>query len=243
MDKRLKSIAENYDNLVIGLDDTFRFHCKICGNCCIHREDIILNPKDIYNVAKALDKEPHEIVAEYCETYLGQSSKMVLVRLTPRGSVKRCPFLSNLKCSIHKYKPTVCALYPLGRSLKAPRNGCKNILNAKVEYIFQKPTCGDASETHSVREWLSEFNLLEDEEYFKTWMQLAVDLGNTIRRVEDECSTDVVEALAASVLASIYLDYNTSEPFMPQFLRNEKEYRKTLSELLQQFGIPNKLNS
>jgi hypothetical protein len=126
--------------------------------------------------------------------------------------------------------------------MKAPKNGSKNILNAKVEYIFQKPTCGDASETHSVRDWLSEFNLLEDEEYFKTWMQLVADLGKTIRRVEDECSPDVVEALATSVLVSIYLDYNTSEPFMPQFLKNEKDYRKTLSELLHQFGIPNELN-
>ncbi len=242
MDNRLKSIMDNYDSMVVGLDDTFRFHCKMCGKCCTHREDIMLNPQDVYRIAKALNKEPAEIVTEYCDTYLGQSSRMVIVRFLPQGSVKRCPFLKNQKCSIHKSKPTVCALYPLGRSMKAPKNGSKNILNAKVEYIFQKPTCGDASETHSVRDWLSEFNLLEDEEYFKTWMQLVADLGKTIRRVEDECSPDVVEALATSVLVSIYLDYNTSEPFMPQFLKNEKDYRKTLSELLHQFGIPNELN-
>ncbi len=242
MDNRLKTIMDNYDSMVVGLDDTFRFHCKMCGKCCTHREDIMLNPQDVYRIAKALNKAPAEIVSEYCDTYLGQSSRMVIVRLLPQGSVKRCPFLKNQKCSIHKSKPTVCALYPLGRSMKAPKNGSKNILNAKVEYIFQKPTCGDASETHSVRDWLSEFNLLEDEEYFKTWMQLVADLGKTIRRVEDECSPDVVEALATSVLVSIYLDYNTSEPFMPQFLKNEKDYRKTLSELLHQFGIPNELN-
>lgn len=45
MDERLKYITDNFDNLHIGLDDTFRFHCDQCGKCCIDREDILLNPK------------------------------------------------------------------------------------------------------------------------------------------------------------------------------------------------------
>lgn len=33
-------------------DDTFTFHCTQCGKCCIHREDILLSPKDLFNIAK-----------------------------------------------------------------------------------------------------------------------------------------------------------------------------------------------
>ena len=166
MDNRLKTIMDNYESMVVGLDDTFRFHCKMCGKCCTHREDIMLNPQDVYRIAKALNKAPAEIVTEYCDIYLGQSSRMVIVRLLPQGSVNRCPFLKDQKCSIHKAKPTVCALYPLGRSMKAVNDGRARITEAQVEYICQRPTCGDTSETHSVREWLSEFGLLEDEEFF-----------------------------------------------------------------------------
>ena len=50
MDERLKYITDNFDNLHIGLDDTFRFHCDQCGKCCIDREDILLNPKDVFNI-------------------------------------------------------------------------------------------------------------------------------------------------------------------------------------------------
>lgn len=47
MDNRLKNIVENYDSMRIGMDDTFRFHCTMCGKCCIEREDILLNPYEI----------------------------------------------------------------------------------------------------------------------------------------------------------------------------------------------------
>ena len=54
MDERLKYITDNFDNLHIGLDDTFRFHCDQCGKCCIDREDILLNPKDVFNISREL---------------------------------------------------------------------------------------------------------------------------------------------------------------------------------------------
>ena len=46
-DKRLKEIVENLDDMKIGLDDSFKFHCTMCGRCCVNRADILLTPKDI----------------------------------------------------------------------------------------------------------------------------------------------------------------------------------------------------
>lgn len=54
MDERLKYIAENYEQMKIGPDDPFRFHCKECGKCCIHREDILLSPHDLFRAAREL---------------------------------------------------------------------------------------------------------------------------------------------------------------------------------------------
>lgn len=47
MDNRLKEIVDNFDSLKIGVDEPFRFHCTMCGKCCINREDILLTPRDI----------------------------------------------------------------------------------------------------------------------------------------------------------------------------------------------------
>ena len=52
MDNRIKEIVENFDHLKIGLDDPFKFHCTMCGKCCINREDILLTPRDIYNMSR-----------------------------------------------------------------------------------------------------------------------------------------------------------------------------------------------
>ena len=60
MDQRLQHIVEHYDEMCIGTDEHFRFHCKQCGKCCINREDILLNPKDLYNISKELGlPNPH----------------------------------------------------------------------------------------------------------------------------------------------------------------------------------------
>lgn len=52
MDNRLKEIVDNFDSLKIGLDEPFRFHCTMCGKCCINREDILLTPRDMYSMVK-----------------------------------------------------------------------------------------------------------------------------------------------------------------------------------------------
>lgn len=116
---------------------------------------------------------------------------MVIVRLRPRGSIKQYPFLKEPKCSINNSKPTVCALYPLGRSLRAGESNGAGTMQAEVNYIFQNPTCCDISEIHTVRQWLNQFDFLTDEEYFKTWMQLIADCWITASALEGLCSEEV----------------------------------------------------
>ena len=102
MDDRLKYIGEHLEEMLIGPDEKFRFHCTQCGKCCINREDILLNPKDLYNIAATLSISQEEAVKQYCETYMGGTSRLPIVRLRPQGSIKRCPLLKDRKCMVHK---------------------------------------------------------------------------------------------------------------------------------------------
>ena len=113
----IKELKEQLGYEEIGLDDTFTFHCTQCGKCCIHREDILLSPKDLFNIAKKFQITPAEALEQYCETYIGCNSRFPIVRLRPQGSVKRCPLLKDQKCLVHDVKPTVCAMFPIGRYL------------------------------------------------------------------------------------------------------------------------------
>lgn len=74
MDPRLKHIVDHYDTFKIGPDEPFPFHCVQCGKCCVHREDILLNPQDLFRMAKHLGQTPKDVVIHYCEVYTGPDS-------------------------------------------------------------------------------------------------------------------------------------------------------------------------
>lgn len=226
MDERLKDIVEHLETMKIGLDEPFRFHCTMCGKCCINREDILLSPKDIYSMSKELGIKPEEIFEKYCEVYVGQDSRVPIVRLKPRGSVKRCPLLKNRKCMVHQAKPTVCAMFPVGRCIVStnPKEGLKDVSQGQFQYIFSNPECGDGSETHTVREYLESFGIPVEDDFFLKWQQAVLDMGNFFRKIEKIVSQETMELVWTATFTGIYLHYDTGQEFMPQFEDNIKNF-------------------
>lgn len=225
MDNRLKEIVDNFDKMKIGVDEPFKFHCTMCGKCCIHREDILLTPKDMYRMAKKLGITPEELFEQYCETYIGSDSRIPIVRLKPRGSVRRCPLLKDRKCSLHDAKPAVCAMFPIGRCLMmdAKTSSPEHITTDDIQFIFTAPGCGDDSETHTVREWLSEFDIPIEDEFFVKWQHTIVELGKLMREAEKICSEHTMEMAWTAAFVALYLGYDMKKEFLPQFERNSED--------------------
>ena len=224
MDNRLQYIAENLDAMTIDVDEPFKFHCDMCGKCCIHREDILLNAKDIYNMAKELQMEPVDMFKKYCETYIGESSRIPIVRIKPRGSIKRCPLMKEHKCSVHKAKPTVCAMFPIGRCIKMDASNQNVEINTSdIRYIFTDPGCGDNSETHTVREWLGEFGIPLEDEFFLAWNRMISELGAIFHKGEKVLSEEGMMTAWNLTFVKIYLDYDMTKEFLPQFKENAEE--------------------
>lgn len=217
---------DHFETMKIGLDEPFKFHCNMCGKCCINREDILLSPKDIYNMSKELQLSTEDLFKQYCEVYVGPDSRVPIVRLKPRGSVKRCPLLKNRKCIVHKAKPTVCAMYPIGRCLMAtnPKEGLKNITQDQLQYIFSNPECGDVSETHTVREYLESFGIPIEDDFFLKWQQAILEMSNLFRKIEKIVSKEVMEQVWTAAFVGIYLDYETEKDFMIQFDANTQKF-------------------
>ena len=225
MDERLKQIAENFDNMKLDIDDTFRFSCNQCGKCCINREDILLSPFDLFRVSKKLNMKPDEFVTKYGEVYIGDSSRMVIVRLRPLGSIKRCPLLKDRKCSVHDAKPTVCAMYPIGRAIRIDTNKqtSEQMTTKNIEYIFNGAHCGNA-ETHTVREWLTSFGIPIEDEFFVEWHKTITELHDIVVLAEEKFKMkSTLNAVWSAIYAAMYMKYDINKEFMPQFLANREE--------------------
>ena len=143
-DKMLEENKNRFPVKRITRNDTFEFHCKQCGKCCMYRNDIILNPFDVFNIAKAKNITCKEVIDEYCDITQSRNFMNIIV-LKPLDNGK-CPFLSldiptlSMKCSINNNKPTVCKLHPLGTIKEIETNfecdDSKDIIDDNSDFYY-----------------------------------------------------------------------------------------------------------
>ena len=220
-------------SMTIGLDDTFKFHCDQCGKCCTHREDIILSPMDIFKMAKELKMTPVEFYHEYCVFNIGEHTRMPIVRLASEGKDTHCVLLKNHRCSVHKVKPAVCAMFPLGRYMSFEKDdyNAESIDTSKEKYLLQPPECGDESEIHTVREWLSGFDIKLEDEAFVQWQKAISRFSNKFKELEKQQDMLTMMEIWFVVRVSLYLQYDTSKEFLPQFNYNVENLLKLLDDI------------
>lgn len=210
----------------------FQFRCDQCGECCRNRKDILLNPFDLFRVASHLGTTPKDIVDRYCTVYVGDSSRFPVVLLLPEGEDDHCPFLKDNRCSIHANKPTVCALYPLGRGIRYDKKPDANGELKKVLYYFlQDISCGLRDETHTALEWLGEFNMADSEAWFLEWSEMLSKLVPIIKDLEKTVPQNAMMPVFDTLLYVIYLKYVGGFGFIQQFRKNAKEAVHMLSGL------------
>ena len=213
-DTRMQAIANDFETKKIGFDEKFSFHCTQCGACCINREDILLTPKDVFRIVKKLQMTQREFVEKYCDVYVGSSSRVPLVRLQPFGKDQRCPLLQDRSCIVHSVKPTVCALFPLGRGMRLKEDQREVF---EFSYFLQEIDCGDRSEEFTVREWLAQFGIQLEDAFFMQWMPFVSQLSKFLCEVEKHCEQAVMERLWSYCFVILFFDYSMQEDFMPQF--------------------------
>ena len=116
-------------------------------------------------------------------------------------------------------------MFPIGRCVTVDQKAAKTV-NAKIgeiQYVFTNPGCGDNAETHTVREWLSEFGIPVEDEFFKLWHQKIFQLGSIFRKAEKVCSDHTMELAWTATFVELYLEYDTSKDFLPQFEENSEK--------------------
>ena len=196
-------------------DDEFLFRCDQCGECCKDRADILLSPFDLCRISKALEEPLPDAMDKYGFLFLGETSKFPLVSLVMREDNGRCPFLNDdNRCGIHMYKPSVCALFPLGR--------CASRQNDRTDifYILQPTDCGYDDEIHTPRGWMGGINLEESEQWFAAWQDIVMEISERIREILPKLPGELGNEMLSGIAQILYLRYHVDQPLLPQVKEN-----------------------
>ena len=214
-------LALKYMKNTIGSEDTFRFHCTVCGECCKDRDDIILTPYDFYRLVRYLKQPMEEVFRDNCEWYVGPTSNLPVMVLRKReDGDKSCPFLKENRCSVHEAKPSVCALFPLGRALDND--------SGKVMYFLQDLTCGLRDEEHTVREWLSVLDFPASEAWFMAWSKCISTLVEKLDFLQERLPREEFILTENALFFLLYTKYDMEKDFMEQFENNATTAKELL---------------
>lgn len=202
----------------------FSFRCDGCGKCCENRDDIILSAWDLYQMTVFLKrKDTLVFMREFCIVTRGQDSNLPICLLKSVGNEQRCPFLmKNKKCKVHKVKPSVCALFPLGRIY--------NGKTGEVQYMLQDIDCGFNDENQSVQEWLNTFQLEQTTDVYKKWSAMLFELVGTMKKMQDLLTEDTFRMLWNAVFHELYF-YVPERPFEVQ-LDEHRNHIKEICEIV-----------
>lgn len=89
MNERIKNVMKCMENWQMELDDTLPFSCTHCGGCCVHQEELLLNPLDLFRMAVYLGITVEQWLDRYGECYIGEDSRMPILRIHPQGGARR----------------------------------------------------------------------------------------------------------------------------------------------------------
>src|SRR5262245_22789218 len=88
----------------------FGYVCRRCSRCCSDKQ-IQINPYEVARLARAKGQSTSEFRAAWTED--GQGT---VLREKEDGT---CVFLGPRGCEVHRDRPLVCRLYPLGRIVRS----------------------------------------------------------------------------------------------------------------------------
>jgi Fe-S-cluster containining protein len=85
------------------------FQCVQCGICCRTQKVVLLTLADVFRMAEKLHMRPAAFYRRYCMKSDRFGEGLLRIYLKADGG---CPFWKEGQCSVHDFKPMVCARSP-----------------------------------------------------------------------------------------------------------------------------------
>lgn len=144
--------------------------CVGCFTCCQNMgTSIVLDPMDIWQLTKAVEKSPSELFDTALE--LNWVDGLILPNLKMSGDSNTCIFLNEEgRCSVHNYRPGICRMFPLGRYYE----------KRSFSYFLQVHECPQNKSKIKVDKWLGIPNIKKYETYISDWHYFLKDVEKAL---------------------------------------------------------------
>lgn len=201
-------------------DDTFTFHCSLCGQCCHNVKDaIMLESLDFFRLTQFLRIKPDDMALQYTNMAYLSWGYPVLMLKTREGDT--CVFLKGSRCRVQPSKPRACRTYPLGVVPDDENRG------EFLSFIVSKRQHHFTEGSVLVRDWVDTNMTGEDRDFITADYQVTGEFAKLLRTVDRRYEEQVLSAM----LLHRYLNYDTNKSFMKQYVQNMDCLKHVLSEL------------
>ena len=205
--RREASLSEISDGKLYRSSDLARLDtggCEGCSSCCGGMEEtIVLDPYDFYRLRKGAGLSFEQMLDGHAA--LKVIDGLILPVLDMCGPGNTCTFLDeNGWCSIHKARPGICRLFPLGRYYEGN----------DFRYFLQIHECGRCRAKVRIRNWLDTPDLDRYEDYIRTWHAWTVSLEHFLENEPEILRRKVCLYLLEQFYQA---GWDTESDFYPQF--------------------------
>lgn len=160
-----KDFSEDVE-IAAPVDDSPVFTCRMCGQCCHGAGGIVVSPKDLLRITKALGIDAETFRQKYGEERGGK----LQIRTGDDGA---CIFFAEGRgCTVHAGKPDVCRAWPFFRgnivdpdSLEMAKDFCPGI----------RRDCDHATFAREGRAYLKKHHLLASDSEHEGWAVILKD--------------------------------------------------------------------
>jgi len=198
--------------------------CTGCTSVCCYGmgQSIILDPYDVHRLCISLGVTFEQLLIDKIEINIVDG--LMLPNLKMTKATNACSFLSlDNRCTIHKARPCVCRLFPLGRYWEDEEH---------YKYILQKGQCHKHNLAKvKVKKWIASDNGDEYKRFLIDWHRYVCRTQKKIADIVAKSDADMaaVKAYCMSTLQNFYMiKCDSDEKFYQLF--NER-VEKLLKEL------------
>lgn len=228
---RDKSIEEIYDGKFYGLNDLAKIDCGGCKGCSASchgmGSSIVLDPLDAHRLATGLKTSVAALLQDHLEVLPGTCDPVqcparlelnvvdgiILPNLKLSGEDEACTFLNaEGRCSVHRVRPGVCRLFPLGRYYDG---------SGDFTYIVQAGECPYPVKSKvKVKKWIDTPNYTQYHQFVLKWH----DFLKKIRIYTDTGDDAQARTVSMMVLKTFYLKSYPENGFYEEFERRITPY-------------------
>lgn len=205
-------LYDKNDMVKLGCQD-----CAGCSACCRGMgASIVLDPLDVYRITSFLGRCFEEMLSNEFE--LNVVDGIILPNLK-MSEEQGCSFLNKEgRCSIHKYRPGICRIFPLGRYYQ----------DHDFKYFLQKDECAKKNRTKvKVEKWVDVPDYDRYKEFLIHWHYFLNDVEELMTEHEDD---NFNKQCCLLILRLFYMNpYDSQRDFYEQFDERMSKMRKALS--------------